>query len=312
MDIFDLVIIGGGPSGITAGIYAMRAKLNTILLEKESIGGQVAVTDIIENYPCFPSITGQGLSDLFRKHADAFNLLIKNGCVIEIVKDKHVYLVKTESNDYRCKSIIIASGARPKRLGVKGERELYGKGVSSCATCDGFFFREKEVAVVGGGDTAVKEALYLTKLVKRLYLIHRRDRLRAEKVLQERILASPKVEFLYDSVLEEIIGNKEGVTRVKVKHLKSNNIKEIRLDGVFIFIGIEPNNNFIDAQKDEWGFLVTNEKMETSLPGIFAAGDCRATPLRQIATAVGDAAIAAIEANEYISTLKGQGNPERS
>lgn len=298
--MYDLIIIGGGPAGLTAGIYAQRAKLKTLLLEKEFVGGQIAVSDVIENYPGFPSISGAGLMEKFEEHAKGFGLEIKFAQVQTITLEGNVKVLNTTEGELRAKAVIVATGAKPRRLGVAGEKELTGKGVSYCATCDGPFFRGQPVMVVGGGDTAVKEAVYLSKIASKVYIVHRRDKFRAEKILQEKLMAAENIVTLTSHVLKEIKAEGGVVKRAVVEDLKSSETKEVDVEGVFIFVGINPTTDFVDVEKDESGFIKTNQKMETSLPGIYAAGDCRDTPLLQVATAVGDGAIAAYCAEAFI------------
>lgn len=301
--MYDLVIIGGGPAGLTAGIYAQRARLKTILIEKQMVGGQIAVSDVIENYPGFPSISGAGLMEKFEEHAKGLGLKISFMDVQNITLDGNAKVLKTSEGELRAKAVIVATGARPRRLGVPGEKELTGKGVSYCATCDGPFFRNQRVMVVGGGDTAVKEAVYLSRLAEKVYVVHRRDKFRAEKMHMEKAEATQNIEFLRSHVLKEIKAENNVVTKAVVEDLKGSAIKDIEVEGVFIFVGINPTTDFVDADKDASGFIKTNARMETSIPGIFAAGDCRTTPLLQVATAVGDGAIAAAMAEEYIEGL---------
>jgi thioredoxin reductase (NADPH) len=301
--VYDVVIIGGGPAGLTAGIYAKRAMLNTVLLEKMGIGGQIIVTDLVENFPGFQEISGADLAGKFEKHALKFGLETKSMVeVTEIEDGGKTKLVKTQEGDFETKTVIITTGTTPKKLGARGELELTGRGVSYCATCDGFFFRDKTVVVVGGGDSAITEAIYLTKMTKKVMVVHRRDKLRAEKINQEHAFANPKISFVWDSVIEEVAG-KQVVEKVVVRNVKTNEVSEIKTDGVFIYVGLIPNTGFADVKKDEWGFIITNDSRETSVKGIFAAGDCRVTPLRQIATAVGDGAIAAVSVEKYIEGL---------
>lgn len=301
--IYDVVIIGGGPAGLTAGIYAKRGMLNAVLLEKMGVGGQIIVTDLVENFPGFQEISGAELAGKFEQHALKFGLETKSMVEVEVIEDRgKTKLVKTSEGDFETKTVIITTGTTPKKLGAKGELELIGRGVSYCATCDGFFFREKTVVVVGGGDSAITEAIYLTKMAKKVIVVHRRDKLRAERINQEHAFANPKISFVWDSVIEEVLG-KQVVEKVMVKNVKTNAISEIKTDGVFIYVGLIPNTGFADVKKDEWGFIITNDSRETSVNGIFAAGDCRVTPLRQIATAVGDGAIAAVSAERYIEGL---------
>jgi len=304
---YDLVIIGGGPAGITAGIYAARAQLKTLLLEKAAPGGQILVSDWIENYPGFPE--GISGADLMMKMADQvkrFGVSIDSGEVKSVDLSGQIKKLFLTDRTVTAKAIIIATGASPKKLGVPGEDEFYGKGVSTCATCDGPFFRDSVVAAVGGGDSAVQETLFLTRFAKKVYLIHRRDQLRAARILQERAFANDKIEIIWDSAVTQINGSEAGVQGVSVRNVKTGQISNLAVEGCFMWVGITPNTAFIkDAvQLDAGGFVVVNAKMESSAPGVYAAGDVRNTPLRQVATAVGDSAIAATEAAKYIETLE--------
>ncbi|MBI5885455.1 MAG: thioredoxin-disulfide reductase [Deltaproteobacteria bacterium] len=302
--MYDLVIIGGGPGGLTAGIYAQRSRLKTVLIEKEMVGGQIAVSDVIENYPGFPSISGAGLMEKFEEHARGLGLEITFDTVENITLDGNVKVLKTTEGEMRAKAVIVATGAKPRRLGVPGEKELTGKGVSYCATCDGPFFRGRSVMVVGGGDTAVKEAVYLSKLAAKVYIVHRRDKFRAERMHLERAEAAPNIEFLTSSTLKEIKAASGVVVAAAVEDLKTSRLKDIPVDGVFIFVGINPTTDFVDVDKDESGFIKTGLTLETSIPGIYAVGDCRQTPLLQVATAVGDGAIAAHMVDGYVEAFK--------
>lgn len=301
--VYDVVIIGGGPAGLTAGIYVKRGMLNAVLLEKMGVGGQIIVTDKVENFPGFLEISGADLAAKFEEQARKFGLEMKGMVEADVIEDKgNIKIIKTTEGDIETKSVIIASGTTPKKLGAKGEIELTGRGVSYCATCDGFFFRDKDVVVIGGGDSAITEAIYLTKMAKKVIVVHRRDELRAEKINQEHAFSNPKISFIWDSVLEEIVG-KNIVEKVMLRNLKTNETSEVKTDGVFIYVGLIPNTAFANVKKDEWGFIIANAKMETSVKGIFVAGDCRVTPLRQIATAVGDGAIAAVSTERYLEEL---------
>jgi thioredoxin reductase (NADPH) len=302
--VYDVIIIGGGPAGLTAGIYVKRAMLNALLVEKMGVGGQIIVTDLVENFPGFLEISGGDLAKKFEEHALKFGLPMKGMVEVSGIEDRGATkIVKTYEGDFETKTVIIATGTTPKKLGAKGELNLIGRGVSYCATCDGFFFRDKVVVVVGGGDSAITEAIYLTKMAKNVIIVHRRDQLRAEKINQEHAFANPKISFVWDSVVEEIAGEKV-VGKVIIRNVKTNVLSEIKTDGVFIYVGLIPNTAFAaNVKKDERGFIVVNDKMETSEKGIFVAGDCRVTPLRQIATAVGDGAIAAVSAERYIEGL---------
>lgn len=303
-EIYDLIIIGGGPGGLTAGIYAQRARLKTLLIEKDFLGGQIALSDIIENYPGFPSISGADLMAQFEKHARDLDLEIKFTAVEKIEHNDTIKTLHTTEGVFKTRSVIISTGAHPKLLGVPGEKEMFGKGVSSCATCDGPFFKGQEVLVVGGGDTAIKDSAYLSRIVDKVTIVHRRDELRAEKILQEKVLNTDNVEVLWSHTLKEVKGDKMGVESVIVTDLKTKTDKEINVKGVFIFIGIIPNTDLIEGvEKDQWGFIKTNSKMETSVEGIYAIGDCRDTPLLQVASAVGDGSIAACMATSYLEGL---------
>ncbi|MCL4478084.1 MAG: thioredoxin-disulfide reductase [Deltaproteobacteria bacterium] len=300
--IYDCVIIGGGPAGLTAGIYASRARLKTVLFEEKAIGGQVVVTDIVENYPGFPKgISGADLTFSMEEQARSFGLEIKDSGVTGIKADSETKRVDTTDGHLTTKTIIIGSGAENLKLNVNGEKQFTGKGVSYCATCDAAFFRDREVVVVGGGDTAIGEAIFLTKFAKKIYIIHRRDKLRAVKILQERAFAMQSIEFIWDTVITEIKGNKY-VESVSLKNIKTGDVTEKKIDGVFVFIGTKPNTDFVKGlvSLDENGYIITNENMETNIPGIFAAGDVRTKLLRQVATAVGDGAISAYSAEKYI------------
>jgi thioredoxin reductase (NADPH) len=301
---YDLVIIGGGPAGLTAGMYASRARLNVLLIEKIVPGGQVLITDMIENYPGFPQgLSGPDLTDKLVAQAKQFGLPIESAEVRSLDVTGPIKKVILEDREIRTHAIIIASGASPRTLNV-GEDKFRGRGLSYCATCDGPFFRDKDVVAVGGGDTAVQESIFLTKFARKVYLVHRRDQLRATKILQERALANDKIEFVWDSAVTGLDGL-FGVENVHVKNLKTGDMRTIKADGCFIWIGIVPNGDFIGdtLARDEWGFVITDAHMQTSVPGVFAAGDVRNTPLRQIATAVGDAAIAAYSAEHYIEAV---------
>ena len=300
--MYDLIIIGGGPAGLTAGIYAQRARLKTRLLEKEMVGGQIAVSDVIENYPGFPSISGAELMEKFEQQARGLGLEIKLTDVIAVQKKGEEKIVKTSDGDLITRTVIVATGAKPRRLGIPGEKELTGKGVSYCATCDGPFFKGQKVLVVGGGDTAVKEAVYLSRIANKVYIAHRRDQLRAEKIIQEKAMSTPNIEILWSHILKEIKG-KTGVEKVALQNLKDNTVKELEVEGVFVFVGINPTTDFVDVEKDKQGFIKTDQDMRTSVKGIFAAGDCRTTALKQVSTAVGDGAIAAFVAEKYIEEM---------
>ena len=304
---FDLVIIGGGPAGLTAGLYAARARLKVILIEMAACGGQVVISDWIENYPGFPKgISGADLVQNMVSQSEQFNLTVESNEVVSIDASDIIKKVKLADRTITTHTIIVATGASPQKLGVSGEDRFYGKGVSFCATCDGPFYKDRVVAAVGGGNTAVQESLFLTKFSKKVYLIHRRDELRATKILHERAFANDRIEILWDSIVTSINGGLTNVESISIKNVKTEQTKDLAVDGCFIWVGINPNVDFLNGclKLDESGFIIADSNMATSLPGVFAAGDVRNTPLRQIATAVGDAAIAAFSAEHYIENIK--------
>lgn len=298
----DLIIIGAGPAGMAAGIYAGRSGLDTVLLDMMGGGGQVNIIDRVENYPGVPDIdSGAQLADLMRGQAEKFGVTVTFDQVEKLeAADDHITVLCSGGN-YRARAVLIASGSRHKPLGVPGEGKLMGKGVSVCATCDGPFFRGRHVAVVGGGSSAVMEAIYLTRVVDRVTLIHRRDKLRAEKVLQDRFLAADNSEVLWDSVVEEILGEKE-VTGLRVKNVKTGASTTLDVAAVFVFVGMLPNSDFAKGavECDDWGFINVDLDMRTSHPRIFAAGDVRGGSARQIGTAVGDGITAAVKIQEML------------
>jgi len=301
---YDLVIIGAGPAGLTAGLYAARARMKVLLLEKAVPGGQILVTDWIENYPGFPEgISGYDLAEKMRIQAQDLGLEIETVQVHSLNLSADIKEIVLKDRSIRTKSLIIASGASPKKLGI-GEDKYMGKGISFCATCDAPFFKNKTVVAIGGGDTAVQEAIFLTKFAKKVYLVHRRDELRATKILQERAFANDKIEFVWDSVVTGVEGF-FGIEGVHVKNLKTDKETTIKADGCFIWVGILPNTEFVrdSVKTDAFGFIVADANMQTNVPGVYVAGDVRDTPLRQIATAVGDGAIAAVSAEHYIENL---------
>ncbi|MCC7576110.1 MAG: thioredoxin-disulfide reductase, partial [Methanomethylovorans sp.] len=296
--MYDLIIIGGGPAGLTAGIYAVRYGLDTVVLEKNVLPGQIAATDIIENYTGFTAISGPELMQRFKEHAETVGVKIESAQVSSIISEDGKKLVVTDSGNLGSKAVIIATGANPKKLGIPGEKEFMGKGVSYCATCDAPFYKGKTVMVVGGGESALTDALILSNVVKKVYLVHRRDKLRASRILQERVSRKSNIEIIWDTVPEEVQG-KTGVENVILRNLKTGDANTMQVDGVFVYIGIHPNTEFIDVKKNSSGFILTNEKLETSIPGIYAAGDCRDTSIWQVVTAVADGAVAAVSAHEY-------------
>lgn len=303
---YDVIIIGGGPAGLTAGIYTGRARLKALLVEKLIHGGQMMTTDLVENYPGFPEgISGPELSDRMRKQAERFGLEIMSGEVKEIRPGNPVHTVVLTDRELTAPTLIIATGASYKHLGVPGEPELIGRGVSFCATCDGALYRDQEIALVGGGDTALTETLFLSRFAKKIHLIHRRDQFRGAKYLQEQVLALDKVQVHWDSVVEAFEGQ-EALEAVRLKNVKTGEVTRLPVSGCFVAIGITPNTAFLKdlLPMDEWGFLFTDADMATTIPGIFAAGDVRSKNLWQIATAVGDGAIAAHAVENYLNRLR--------
>lgn len=311
-DIHDVIIIGGGPAGLTAGIYTARARLSTLLVEKLALGGQASITDRIENYPGFiEGISGPELAHSMEEQAKSFGMRTISGEVTRIDGNddsniKKVF-VNGEPEPYQSLSIIIAAGNEQKKLGVPGEKEFTGKGVSYCATCDGAFFRDLAIAVVGGGDVALQEALFLTRFARKIYIIHRRDRPRATKILQERALSNNKIEFVFNTVVDEIFGQTT-VEGLRVRDVKTGETKELQVNGVFVFIGWSPSLSFVGniVKRGEGGYIIVDKEMRTSKEGVFACGDCCEKNLRQVVTACGDGATAAFSAQHYVERIKGE------
>ncbi len=304
---YDVVIIGGGPAGLTAGLYCSRARLKTLLVEKMLLGGQVMTTTEVENYPGFPGgIAGPELMERMQEHCQEFGLEVQTAQVEKVENDGAVKKVVLDSGVIESRSVIIASGAQPRKLGVPGEQELTGRGVSYCATCDGAFYRNMTVAINGGGDTAVEEALFLTRFASKVYLIHRRDQLRAVSVLQERLHANDKIEVIWNNVIESCEGDNSGLTHLVLKDVNTGSTSKLEVQGVFIAIGVEPKTGFLHGtvDLDDGGYIVTDMQCRTSVPGIFAAGDVRQGVLKQIATAVGAGATAAYEVERYLADLE--------
>lgn len=303
MEERELVIIGGGPAGLTAAIYGIRAGLNLVLLEKSlAFGGQITVTNDVENWPGTKKTTGTDLGNAFHDHAKSLGVEFKNAAVRSIEMGDKTHIVKTSEGDIKAQGVIIATGAEFRRLGCKGEAELIGKGVSFCATCDAPFFVDEKVAVIGGGNTAVEEALYLTRFASEVFVVHRRDQFRADKLISDRALANEKITPVWDSVVESINGDDlvEGMT---VKNVKTGELTDLDVAGVFVFVGTVPMLGFLkeDQLEREWGWIKADMRMQTSVPGIYAAGDVRNTPLRQVVTAASDGALAAMAAYDHIT-----------
>ena len=302
---FDVVILGGGPAGFSAALYCCRSELKSAVIDTNMMGGQPSNYLEIENYPGFKRIGGYELMEKFEEHADMFNVekfSMQEITSVNLVSEPKI--IKTKEHTFKASSVIIATGAKPMKLGVKGETEFVGRGVSYCAVCDGAFYKDKVVAVVGGGNSAVEEAIYLTRFVNKVYLVHRRDELRADKIIQERAFSNNKIEFVWNSVVDEIIGD-EVVSSIRLRNTKSNEYTNLNIDGVFPYIGIVPNSELFSGQieQDSKGFIVTNSTMETSIKGVYAVGDVRNTPLRQVVTAASDGAVAGVYASKYVQAL---------
>ncbi len=305
--IFDCLILGGGPAGLAAGLYAKRGNIDVAIIDTSSLGGQPVNYLEIENYLGFPVIEGWELAEKFEEHIDKFNVekfINEEIQSVDLVSD--IKTVVTLKGVYRAKSVILASGAKAAKLGIKGEKEYTGRGVSYCAVCDGAFYKNKTVLVVGGGNAALEEGMYLTKFANTVYIMHRRNEFRADRVVQQRAFNNPKIKFILDSVPLEIIGEEGRVSKVLYKNTKTNEINEIGTEGVFPYIGFSPNTEFFNGQvvQDERGFIMVDENMRTSQIGVFAAGDIRKTPLRQVITAVADGAVAGVSAVKYLEELK--------
>jgi thioredoxin reductase (NADPH) len=305
---YQLVIVGGGPAGLTAGLYAARGRLNALLLEKGATGGQVLVTDWVDNYPAFPDgISGFDLMDKMTAHVDRFGLEKQFTTVASLELDQEIKIIHLENGDQlTSNTIILTTGAKPRKIGVPGEEALRGKGVSYCATCDGPFYREQEIAVVGGGNTAIQEAIHLTKFASRITVIHRRDELRATKILQEKAFAEDKINFLWNAEVSEIEGGATGVETLHIAHTDGTT-STLNVTGIFILIGVVPNNEMLpldQLETDNSGFLVTDNEMCTNLAGVYAAGDIRSKRSRQIINAAGEGATAEQSAEHYLGQLK--------
>ena len=300
---YDIIIIGGGPAGLSAGIYTARARLKSLLIERGAIGGQIINTEWVENYPGFPDgISGIDLTTAMHKQAEKFGLETLLADVTGVKFTDAQKTVETSEDSYTARAVIVASGSERQKLGVPGEAEYTGKGVSYCATCDGAFFRDKAVAVVGGGDAAITEALELTRFASKVMVIHRRDALRATRILQERAFAEPKIEFLWDAAVTEITGD-TFVQVIKVKNLKSGEESSLEIAGIFVSVGFRPNTAYLKGivPLDNAGAVIVNDRMETEIPGILAAGDIRSNSIRQVISAAGDGATAAVSAERYLA-----------
>ncbi len=306
---WDVAIVGGGPAGLTAAIYTGRSMLRTVVFEKLAVGGQITVTDEVDNYPGVESVKGPELAKLMEKHAKKFGARIVFAEVLRIRKEgEGRFVLETTDGEFRAKAVIWATGAEPRKLGVPGEREFTGRGVSYCAVCDGPFFKGRTVAVIGGGDSAFTEGLYLSGLVAKLYLIHRREQFRAQKIYVEQLRSKPNVEFLLNKVVVEFVGDNV-LKALRLKDTKTGEESTVEVDGAFVYIGLRPVNDVVKdlVELDERGFALVGEDTKTKTPGLFVAGDGRAKPLRQIVTAVSDGAVAAMMADEYIREISSHG-----
>ena len=299
---YDIVIIGAGPAGLAAGLYAARARRRTILLERKVTGGQIALTSIIENYPGFEEVDGFELGQMMQRQAEKYGMEMGFADVSGLERRDGVHVIHTNQGDYTAKAVILTGGADYDRLGVPGEEELTGKGVSYCATCDAAFFKDQVCAVVGGGDAAMDEGLFVTRYASKVFVIHRRDQLRASKILQERAFANSKMEFIWDTVVTEIQG-KDAVEQLKHRNVVTGEESSLEVSAVFIFIGLHPNTDYLKGllKMDEGGHIYVNDWMETEIPGLFAAGDVRVNSARQVVSAAGDGATAAIRADHYVT-----------
>ncbi|MBT9164126.1 MAG: Thioredoxin reductase [candidate division WS2 bacterium] len=304
--IFDLIVVGGGPAGLTACLYARRFGLEVLLIEKLTLGGTINLTDRVDNYPGFPEgISGKELGNLLADHCLAYDTETVYDEVKRVTAENGFFIITGEYNNYQSKSLIYCTGTKPKTLGIAGEDRFFGKGVSFCAACDAYMFKDKEVAVIGGGDSAVVEAIYLASLCSKVYIIHRRNQLRAVKSLQDKLVKMENISIVWNSIPLRIVGEKE-VTGLEIKNVKTEEIASIPIKGVFIYVGETPQTELVKnlVNLDENGYILTDESMQTSTPGLFVAGDVRKKPFRQIVTAVSDGAIAAFSAYLYLEELK--------
>jgi thioredoxin reductase (NADPH) len=307
---YDVIIVGAGPAGLCAAMYAGRGMLKALTIERGAPGGELLNTDLIEDYIGFESVKGWELAQKFTEHAKKFGAELITDTVEKVRKDADGWFEVRTARErvYRAPAVILTAGGTPIRLGVPGEKEYAGKGVSYCAVCDGAFFKGEVLAVVGGGDAAVEEADYLTRYASKVYIVHRRDRLRASKILQQRVFANPKIEMVWNAKVNAIAGTEKGTDRLELEDTVTGAARQLAVGGVFIFIGFKPNSGLVEGhvRHDEAGYFVTDDRMMTSVPGLFAAGDVRSQLTRQITTAVGDATTAAIAVEKYLSALREQ------
>ncbi|HLS60977.1 MAG TPA: thioredoxin-disulfide reductase [Virgibacillus sp.] len=308
--MYDVIIAGAGPAGMTAAVYASRSNLDTLMLERGIPGGQMVDTEDIENYPGFDHILGADLSNKMFEHSKKFGAKYAYGAISDVEDHGDYKLVIAGSKEYKTRSLIITTGAQYTKIGIEGEEELTGRGVSYCAVCDGAFFKDRELIVIGGGDSAVEEGMYLTRFAKKVTIVHRRDELRAQKILQERAFKNDKIEFIWDTVPESINGPEGKVSSITLRNVKTDETYDHEIDGVFVYIGMDPLSEPFKSLGiiDEDGYIPSNENMETSVPGVFSAGDIRVKDLRQIVTATGDGSIAAETAQSYVDELEAKLN----
>ncbi len=313
-NVKNVIIIGSGPAGFTAGIYTARANLEPILFTGHEIGGQISLTYEVENYPGFPEpISGAELVERLQKQAERFGTNIVYEYVTQVDLKRWPFVVVSETGDeYRAKAIVVATGATPRKLQVPGEAEYTGRGVSYCATCDGFFFTDKRVIVVGGGDSAMEESIFLTRYAKEVFVVHRRDQLRASRILQQRAFSNEKIQFIWNTVVDEVLGDNMKVTGVRLRNVKTGELQDFPTDGVFIFIGHDPNSSLFRDQlaMDERGYVVVDRYQHTSIPGVFAAGEIADHRYRQVSTSVGQGAAAAMEAERFLTEIEDKGYKE--
>ena len=304
-EVYDVIIIGGGPAGLTAGLYTSRARLKTLLIERGIVGGKITNAELVENYPGFPDgVDGFELGQLMHQQATKYGLEFVSAEVVALETGEETRSVRTTEGEYAARAVIIAGGSELSKLGVPGEEELVGRGVSYCATCDGPLFKDEAVAVVGGGDAAINEALFLVRFCSRVFVIHRRDRLRASRILQERAFAEPKIEFVWDTVVDEIAGD-DRLRALNLRNVKTGETSALEVSAVFIYVGLRPNTDYLRGilKLDSEGLIITDEEMETGVAGIFAAGDIRHNSAKQVVTAAGDGATAALSAERFIEGL---------
>jgi thioredoxin reductase (NADPH) len=313
MSVENVIIIGSGPAGLTAALYTARANLDPLIFTGNEIGGQVSISAEVENYPGFPEgLTGPEMVERFQKQAERFGTRVEYAEVTEVDFDVHPFRVKSYDNEYQAKAIVVATGASARKLGVPGEAELTGRGVSYCATCDGFFFRDKDIAVVGGGDSALEEGVFLTKFARRVRIIHRRDQLRAGQTLQDRATRNEKIDFVWNTVVTEITGN-GAVESIQLENVDTGEVSTLETDGVFIYIGHYPNSQLFKGKlkMDEHGYIITDRRTRSSVPGVFAAGEIADPIFRQVITSAGEGCKAALEVEKYLAELEDRVYPGR-